>query len=298
MDFRKLRHFVAVCEHGTFHRAAQAVHLSQSALSRSIQALEQELGVPLFDRSSQRIFLTPYGRVLLERAPRVLQEGRALQRELALLQGEDAGSLRLGLSSTPAAVLLHPCMVALLEEYPRLRVDAVIGRTLELIEGLRREHYDMVVLDVSAVTDVRGLDIEYLPAMQGDMLVREGHPLLQLESLDFAAISQYPVACSVISDDLTDRLIAEFGAQGHPDSFVRFCCDSFSIQRDVVLDSDMVLMSVLAAVRRDIDAGDLVPLGLFSSSLSGHYALVRLSGRTQLPALDIVYDLARRLCRA
>jgi hypothetical protein len=41
-----------------------------------------------------------------------------------------------------------------------------------------------------------------------------------------------------------------------------------------------------------------VPLGLFSSSLSGHYALVRLSGRTQLPALDIVYDLARRLCRA
>lgn len=298
MDFRKLRHFVAVCEHGTFHRAAQAVHLSQSALSRSIQALEQELGVPLFDRSSQRIFLTPYGRVLLERAPRVLQEGRALQRELALLQGEDAGSLRLGLSSTPAAVLLHPCMVALLDEYPRLRVDAVIGRTLELIEGLRREHYDMVVLDVSAVTDVRGLDIEYLPAMQGDMLVREGHPLLQLESLDFAAISQYPVACSVISDDLTDRLIAEFGAQGHPDSFVRFCCDSFSIQRDVVLDSDMVLMSVLAAVRRDIDAGDLVPLGLFSSSLSGHYALVRLSGRTQLPALDIVYDLARRLCRA
>ncbi|MGR7950587.1 LysR family transcriptional regulator [Alcaligenes sp. RM2] len=298
MDFRKLRHFVAVCEHGTFHRAAQAVHLSQSALSRSIQALEQELGVPLFDRSSQRIFLTPYGRVLLERAPRVLQEGRALQRELALLQGEDAGSLRLGLSSTPAAVLLHPCMVALLDEYPRLRVDAVIGRTLELIEGLRREHYDMVVLDVSAVTDVRGLDIEYLPAMEGDMLVREGHPLLQLESLDFAAISQYPVACSVISDDLTDRLIAEFGAQGHPDSFVRFCCDSFSIQRDVVLDSDMVLMSVLAAVRRDIDAGDLVPLGLFSSSLSGHYALVRLSGRTQLPALDIVYDLARRLCRA
>ena len=66
----------------------------------------------------------------------------------------------------------------------------------------------------------------------------------------------------------------------------------------VVLDSDMVLMSVLAAVRRDIEAGDLVPLGLFSSSLSGHYALVRLSGRTQLPALDIVYDLARRLCRA
>ena len=298
MDFRRLRHFVAVCEHGTFHRAAQAVHLSQSALSRSIQALEQELGVPLFDRSGQRSFLTPYGRVLLERANRVLQEGRALQRELALIQHEDAGSLRLGLSSTPAAVLLHPCMVALLSEYPRLRVDAVIGRTLELIEGLRRERYDMVVLDVSAVTDVRGLDIEYLPAMQGDMLVRQGHPLLQQQPVDLAAISQYPVACSVISDDLTDRLIAEFGAQGHPDRFVRFCCDSFSIQRDVVLDSDMVLMSVLAAVRRDIDAGDLVPLGLFSPSLSGHYALVRLSGRTQLPALDIVYGLARRLCTA
>lgn len=59
---------------------------------------------------------------------------------------------------------------------------------------------------------LRGLDIEYLPAMQGDMLVRQGHPLLQQEPLDVAAISQYPVACSVISDDLTDCLIAEFGA--------------------------------------------------------------------------------------
>lgn len=74
MDFQKLKHLLAVVEHGTFSRAADKVNLSQPALSRSIQALEAELGLPLLDRGTRQVRLTPYGACVAERARRMRYE--------------------------------------------------------------------------------------------------------------------------------------------------------------------------------------------------------------------------------
>ena len=71
-DLRQLRHFVALAEHGHFARAAAAVHLSQPALCRSIQALEASLGYNLVDRHSRGISLTAHGSLVLEHARRLL----------------------------------------------------------------------------------------------------------------------------------------------------------------------------------------------------------------------------------
>lgn len=295
MDIRKLKHFVALCDHGTFHRAAEAVHLSQSALSRSIQSLEQEMDVTLVDRSGHRSLLTPFGKALLARARRMILESNEIHRELALMRGGDAGSVNLGLSPTPASVLLRPCMVELAREHPRLRINAFMGRTPELIDELRAERYDLVVVDSSAILDPEGLAIERLPDQPGDFLCRRGHPILSLPQRDLGAVRRYPVSCSVVSGDLTRRLVDAFGPDGHPDRLVTFCCDSYDIQREVALESDMILMSVFSAVRREIESGALVPLGLFPPSLVGRYAVVRLAGRTPAPALALIYAIARRL---
>ena len=72
MDLRKLRHFVVLAEELNFSRAAEKVHLTQSALSRSIIALEQTLGAHLFDRSNNNVSLTPVGKILLTRAQSLL----------------------------------------------------------------------------------------------------------------------------------------------------------------------------------------------------------------------------------
>src|SRR5690606_12443148 len=76
-DLRQLRHFVALAEHGHFARAAEAVHLSQPALSRSIQALESQLGCTLVNRHSRGISITAHGQLVLEHARRLLAGSRA-----------------------------------------------------------------------------------------------------------------------------------------------------------------------------------------------------------------------------
>lgn len=86
MNLRNLEHWLALAEAGSFSRAAEKLHITQSALSRSIQALEEELGGALVDRIGKRNELTPLGRSVLERARRIVHEAGELRVGAALLQ--------------------------------------------------------------------------------------------------------------------------------------------------------------------------------------------------------------------
>lgn len=105
-DLRQFRHFVALAEHGHYARAAEAVNLSQPALSRSIQALEGQLGCTLVERGSRGVALTAHGRLVLEHARRLLAGHRALHNAVSQLANLDSGELRLGGGPFPAARLL------------------------------------------------------------------------------------------------------------------------------------------------------------------------------------------------
>ena len=87
MELRRLRHLIAVVEHGSFSRAAEAVHLTQPALSRSIQALEAEVGTAVLERNRGAIEPTDVGRLLLTHARQLDSATRDLERDIALTQG-------------------------------------------------------------------------------------------------------------------------------------------------------------------------------------------------------------------
>ncbi|MDI7065621.1 LysR family transcriptional regulator, partial [Klebsiella pneumoniae] len=106
VNSRRLGHLIALAEEGSFARAAERVHLSQPALSRSIQALEEEVGMKLFDRAARGVAMTAAGRLLVERARRVLFETRCLFRDVELLKAHELGEVRIGLGPYAAVVLL------------------------------------------------------------------------------------------------------------------------------------------------------------------------------------------------
>ena len=96
MELRQLRHLMAVVEHGSFSRAAEAVHLTQPALSRSIQALEASVGAPVLERNRGAIQPTDVGQLLLTHARLLDTVTRDLERDIALTQGLELGELRIG----------------------------------------------------------------------------------------------------------------------------------------------------------------------------------------------------------
>jgi LysR family transcriptional regulator, carnitine catabolism transcriptional activator len=123
MDSQRLRHFLAVVDHGGFTAAAQAVYVSQPALSLAVKELESELGVPLFVRSGRRVHLTAAGTALLEPARQVLRDLETGQAAVEAVAGLMAGNLTMASLPTLAADPLAPLVGSFRRRYPGVRID-------------------------------------------------------------------------------------------------------------------------------------------------------------------------------
>ncbi len=142
MELYQLRGFAAVAELGNLTRAAERLHLSQPALSAQIKALEDELGVPLFDRTPSGMQLTVGGRRLLGEAEKVLAAAQALAAAARTLKGEVAARLRIGTVSDPEFIRIGALLTAAVERHPLLQIELHQAVSGEAFEQVRRGELD------------------------------------------------------------------------------------------------------------------------------------------------------------
>ncbi|MCJ7838959.1 MAG: LysR family transcriptional regulator [Burkholderiales bacterium] len=123
MELYQLRSFVAVAEVGHLTRAAEKLHVSQPAVSAQIKALEDELDLALFERTSSGMALTRAGERLLADAEKVLAAAQAMRNEAKALKGEVAGKLRVGTTSDPGFIRVGEFLNTTVERHPLLQVE-------------------------------------------------------------------------------------------------------------------------------------------------------------------------------
>ena len=139
MELRQLATFEAVARHGGFTRAAEQLHLAQSAVSAQVRALEAELGVPLFARTTRRVTLTQAGELLLARAHRIRSELDGARAEIAELTEVLRGRVVLGATAVRGPFDLPRALATFHDRYPgvavELRSDLIAGLLAALDEG-------------------------------------------------------------------------------------------------------------------------------------------------------------------
>lgn len=123
MELYQLRSFAAVAEAGHLTRAAEKLHVSQPAVSAQIKALEDELELALFERTSSGMVLTAAGARLLADAEKVLAAAQAMRNEAKALKGEVAGKVRVGTTSDPGFIRVGEFLNTTVERYPLLQVE-------------------------------------------------------------------------------------------------------------------------------------------------------------------------------
>jgi DNA-binding transcriptional LysR family regulator len=123
MDVRQLRYFLAVAECRNFTRAAERVHVSQPSLSVQVAALEDELGVPLFDRLGRQVELTAAGTILREHAERIIRETEQAAQLIRELTGGVHGRLIVGTVSTVNLYLIPPLVGRFKEQFPKVHLQ-------------------------------------------------------------------------------------------------------------------------------------------------------------------------------
>jgi DNA-binding transcriptional LysR family regulator len=287
-DLRQLRHFVALAEHGHFARAAEAVHLSQPALSRSIQALESSLGCNLVDRHSRGISLTTHGELVLEHALRLLAGSQALKNAVSQLGNLEIGELRLGAGPYPAARLVPRAVGRMALRYPRVRVNLQIGNWLELRSSLLDDALELFVADSRELLDDPLLCIEPLQRHNGVLFCRPSHPLLAQANLQMQALLDYPMAGTQLPLSVAQNLRALSGRE-QPLSIQ---CDNFMVLKALVADSDVLSMAPWDVVAEDVQAGRLARLPLADGVLTEQsaYALISRAGHSLSPAAEVIRE--------
>src|SRR5574343_2031431 len=288
MNLRHLEHWLALADTGSFSRAAEKLHITQSALSRSIQALEEELGGPLVDRIGKRNELTPLGQSVLERARRIVRETEELKQGAALLQQGGLGSLRVGLGSGPGALLMTPWLVHMARNHPTVKVSITRGPAELQLQQLRDRVLDALVVDLRRVVPAADLRIEGVTDAPAGLVCRRGHPLLAGASngVSLEALLAYPVASTPLSAEVARILVTRYGPRADPEALTTLQCEEIASLIDTVRQTDAVYLGILGAVHELLDSGELVQLPMQRPLESGaRFALITLVGRSELPVM-------------
>ncbi|MBE3596551.1 MAG: LysR family transcriptional regulator [Hydrogenibacillus sp.] len=143
MELTQIRYFVEVARREHVTEAAYALNVAQSAISRQIQNLEDELGVALFVRDGRRVRLTAAGSVLLEHMENVLREVEAAKMRLDNLMNPDAGRIRLGFPSSLASYMLPTILSAYRRVHPKTAFELRQGMIKDLLDGVHHQTLDL-----------------------------------------------------------------------------------------------------------------------------------------------------------
>ncbi len=147
MENFRIKVFRTVARHLNFTRAAEELLLTQPAITQQIKALEEEFGVPLFDRNGGRVVLTSAGEALLPFADQMSSISTAAFEAVTSAAGRNDGNLALGASQTIGQYLLPRFVALFLREYPRVNVTAISGNTDEMLEAVVEHRIQIALIE-------------------------------------------------------------------------------------------------------------------------------------------------------
>lgn len=256
-DLRKLHHAVTLAECGSYAQASERLHLSQSALTRSIQALEREFDLVVFDRSKRGVTPTRDGQEVLMRAQSLLTQASGLQQQVKQLKKGEKGQLAFGVGPAMPSLFLPDLLVRLNQKIPSLSVDVVVESIARLVELLRHEQIEFFVADIRQLSaaDLHTFHTQELVTLSPGFFVRRHHPLVSAAAISVEALSQYPL----LSPHHPRHLAAR-----HPEHerevLSRIHCNDLPTLRKMVLETDSILLGVEAMIRPGLEEGTMVQL--------------------------------------
>lgn len=279
LELRQLRHVLALADLGSFARAAAALGISQPALSRSIQGLEEALGSPLFRRRRSGTRPTEAGELFVERAREVVTLANALDRQEQADRVFQYGRITFGSGPFPVYTVLAPALARFIAACPHVTAVVKVRDWDELLQGLERREIDFFVAETSTLEKEPHVAVEPIGVRPLYFVARRGHPLTGRRDVTTVDALSYPVlSLSRIPPRILEPVrTAQRVAQDRgvvPRAFPAAECSSLEALARVVRDTDAVMAVTLASVAAELDRGELVLLGT-EPWLNLRYGIVR-----------------------
>jgi LysR family transcriptional regulator of abg operon len=292
MKLNQLRDVVAISERGSLRAAARHLRAAQPALTRSVNELERELGVPLFERRARGMIPTPMGAVFVRRAGAVLRDVQRARDEVEQLHGGTSGRVVAGLSLVAHVALLPKALKPFRARYPQVQLDLIDGGYPTLESGLKNGSIDFYVGPRPDGRSSRDLVQEKLFDNVRIILGRKGHPLAGAKSLRDLTNAEWTTTS--VTFEAEEELGAIFAQRGLPTPRLAFRSQSALTLMILLANTDLLAMVPVQWTKLAMTSGWLAPIPVKEPLPAPPIVAVRRAGLPLIPAAEFFLDLLRR----
>jgi LysR family transcriptional regulator, nitrogen assimilation regulatory protein len=293
LDNRKLRYFMTVAEFGSFTKAADALHITQPALSRQIKQLEEELGVDLLLREGRGIRLTDAGEAVLLHARTIARDFERLREDMQTRTGTPTGRVVFGIPPTLADTLVPRLVEATRHKLPLVTLKVAEGLTPVLLDWVRSSDADLAIVSLAHADDaaeIAGVALEAV-AHEDMVVVEKACTPSPPAVYERTALTEKPI---VVSQMLADIVRRQLGALHLPLN-VTTEIDSVQAVKTMVLRGQAATILPVSMLATELAAGEVVVSAITSTPVRRTLALAEPSFRHLTQATEAVRRLAKEL---
>lgn len=294
-SFHQLHIFYTVATKGSFSAAAQALHLSQPAVTMQIRALEEAFGTRLFHRSTKKVELSDAGRALLPHAEKSILLMRETSRVMSRFTHSLSGKLELGASLTFGEFVLPRILGEFGKEYPHIAISMTVMNTRQILDDVLG--HKLTIGLVEAELDHPDLHIEPVLSDELKLILPAGHPLLDKPVIRFEDVTAYPFILREPGSGTRDVMEKELARCGHDPSRLRTAMEianTGAIKSAVEAGYGLAIMSP-ASVRNEVALGLLAVRDIDGLAFKRHFYVIYLNSTLlPLPAVTFLTFLKER----
>ncbi len=277
IDIRKLRHVAETARFGSVTRAADALLITQSALTRSIAEVEGEIGIELFVRLPRGVRVTDAGRSFVDRARQIIGDVDELLTGAGDFRKLHRGRLRLGIAPSGHQRFVARSIARVASEYPNLAIEITAGSTEVLPPRLSAGDFDAIIGHEALLRRWPDLEVRRIAELHCAVMVRRDHPVAQRDDVSESEILSYPLLLPSTVEPLQNSIALLYARHGLPPPSPRYVCDDFDL--------------VAAIIARTNAYTPVISLNPTFGRLREKFLL--LEGKVELPVQRIAFAVSR-----
>ena len=291
LDIKRFRHLLAVASYPTVQAAADSLHITQSALTKSIARFEEDLETPLFDRKGHRLSLTDFGKHMVQRAEELLRQVHTLEEEILLWKGLGTGEVKIGVDPVAEFGLLPDVLETFVPAHPKILISLRSGHAETLLPALLSGELHFIIADSEIALGNNELDICEVVTSPLAAAIRPGHPLTSQQMPTPADISLYPRIGATTAPRFarwsTERVLRE-GAEPVRRSLVS---DNYEMLARLTEKSDAIIFGPQNLLKSYEREGRLRVVDWPLEGPNTQSSLIRMKDRHLPPAAERLIDL-------
>jgi DNA-binding transcriptional LysR family regulator len=283
MNLHHLRIFKAVSEEGGISLGAQKLMISQPAVSKQLNQLEESLGMRLLDRLSHGIRLTQAGEILLESARRLFAVESEAEKALAQLTGLDRGLLAVGASMTIGVYLLPELLAVYRRKHPSIELHCEVGNTEHIHQMLLRNEIEIGLTE--GFVDSTELDATVFQTDELVAITRPDHPLQQRKNVTLEMFLKEPLIVRELGSGTREVIERALLQRGVPMMPTLTLASTEAIKRAVAAGIGVAVVSSLS-IQTELATGQLAILNVKNLLVRRPLHRLEVRGKTRNPATD------------